>query len=226
MNRAHQVDQQILADNDNGIFGDCMRACIASLLGLSAEAVPHFLEEGNASKYHKRIADFLDARGLMLLEIPALDYNRLKWNHHQGDLYHLMSGPSPRGKGMYHSVVGKNGVVWFDPHPSRHGLAGPMSEWDVTFLVQHGDPLPVSLSSIEAEEARIRDAAWRAAMGELEQQTKNVRESERECVIRSFRGQTVDSLRMALKRMPLSEFAKGYNEAIRYAIQTVKGIVP
>lgn len=51
-------------------------------------------------------------------------------------VYHIISGPSPRGNGVYHAVIGLNGQVHFDPHPSRAGLAGDPSEWTFDLLVK------------------------------------------------------------------------------------------
>jgi hypothetical protein len=55
-------------------------------------------------------------------------------------IYHVISGPSPRIKGGHHAVVGCNGRVSFDPHPSRAGLAGDPSEWHFSMLVRLSEP--------------------------------------------------------------------------------------
>jgi hypothetical protein len=52
------------------------------------------------------------------------------------DLYHQISGPSPRGSDLHHAVVGLNGKVFFDPHPSRADLAGDPSKWKHSILVE------------------------------------------------------------------------------------------
>lgn len=50
--------------------------------------------------------------------------------------YHIIGGPSPRGGGILHAVVGLNGEVAFDPHPSKAGLAGDPSKWTYDYLVK------------------------------------------------------------------------------------------
>lgn len=61
---------------------------------------------------------------------------------HLGDIYHEISGPSPRGNGVYHAVVGRNGEVVHDPHPSRAGLAGDPATWEYCYLVKAGGAIP------------------------------------------------------------------------------------
>lgn len=39
------------------------------------------------------------------------------------------------GGGLLHAVVGKNGQIVFDPHPSKAGLAGDPSEWTFDYLI-------------------------------------------------------------------------------------------
>ena len=36
--------------------------------------------------------------------------------------YHLICGPSPRGGGMSHATVGRNGEIVHDPHPDGTGV--------------------------------------------------------------------------------------------------------
>lgn len=110
------VDMLVLNDPENGKVGDCFRACLASLLEVSAEEVPHFLHDDCSIKiFYERIADFLKPRGLKFIELWSYDK---EW--HPNVEYHTIHGDTTRG--TYHAVVGKNGVVVHDPHPSRVGL--------------------------------------------------------------------------------------------------------
>lgn len=129
-------DQEFLVDKEKGIRGDCARAVIASLLELPIKEVPHFLKEaendplGQAYGFYNRIEIFLEARGYEMDWYCNLDY-KLKPGI---DIYHQISGPSPRGADLFHAVVGLNGKIFFDPHPSRAGLLGDSSEWRHSFL--------------------------------------------------------------------------------------------
>lgn len=128
------VDQEFISDPSIGQYGDCQRAVIASLLSLPISEVPHFLKDagGDADLFWQGMQSFLAQRGYTLLEASR------HWNFFGADgidVYHEISGPSPRGNGLFHAVVGCNGQVVFDPHPSRAGLAGDPNEWRHGYLV-------------------------------------------------------------------------------------------
>lgn len=118
------VNQLIPHDPERGHYGDCMRACVASLLNLSAEEVPHFMYDNPSSEeYCKRINGFLRNRNMLLMTVPAWDIDKWrKLSHIEADIYHVISDESPRFPGELHAVVGKNGIVVHDPHPTKMGL--------------------------------------------------------------------------------------------------------
>lgn len=105
-------------------YGNCFQACVASILELPLEDVPHFCE-GDNPRWLLDLEEWLRPRGLapMLVQAegcPALD-----------DAYGLLGGPSPRG--CNHSVVVRGVEVVHDPHPSREGL---LEARDYLFFVQ------------------------------------------------------------------------------------------
>lgn len=130
------VDQIFTSKPEINQYGDCQRAVIASLLELPIDEVPHFLQEanGDAGDYWLGIQSFLGKKGFAYLtaDIGAIHH----FYGNDGEIYHEISGPSPRGNGLYHAVVGCNGKIAFDPHPSREGLAGEQSEWRHAYLVK------------------------------------------------------------------------------------------
>jgi len=113
-------------DPDNGVYGDCFRAVIASLLNCETDQVPHFMfDNPDVDTYNMRLHQFLDTLDLFYLEIlsNAWEFEEWKKNSHiEGDIYHVISGESPRFPGVGHSVVGCNGKVVHDPHPDKTGL--------------------------------------------------------------------------------------------------------
>lgn len=121
------VDQEYLHDMRINQHGDCFRACVASVLEMSREQVPHFAQESNgvASVFWNSAMDWLEALGWNYVHSPV-DKPR--------DGYHFISGPSPRGGGIVHMVVGLNDEIIHDPHPSRDGLAGDRSQWRFSYL--------------------------------------------------------------------------------------------
>ena len=125
-------DQEFLWSPDYP--GDCQRAVIASLLELPIKEVPHFaaVADRNALGFYSLINTFLEARGFEMLWHSSLLYNLKK----DQNIYHQISGPSPRGNNIWHAVVGLNGSVYHDPHPSRLGLLEPQSSWRHSFIVK------------------------------------------------------------------------------------------
>lgn len=102
---------------DQTIFGapagNCLPACLASLLHLAVADVPNICENGEG--WLDRLADWLRPRGLAPLLFggpppPAL-----------GGALCIVSGPSPRGPWL-HATVWRGGEIIHDPHPSRAGI--------------------------------------------------------------------------------------------------------
>jgi hypothetical protein len=121
--RARFADMLELHDPGNGSIGDCWRACIASIMGLMAEDVPHFVREAaewtdqnSLEANHTWITSrWLQTRGYSLVQI------RNSLPHWTGDGFLcIASGMSPRG--FRHCVIYDGMEVVHDPHPSRDGL--------------------------------------------------------------------------------------------------------
>lgn len=99
------VDQTIFADNPEGIPGNCLQAAVATLLRLSLETVPHFLQ---AEDWWLSLDRFAARYGYVMLPGGS-----------NPPIFGLAFGPSPRG--VTHAVVFRDGSMW-DPHPSRDFL--------------------------------------------------------------------------------------------------------
>lgn len=114
----HQVTQTILHDpelNARGVYGNCLQAAFASLLGMPLEAVPHFVAFGS---WDTALALWLADIGLTRIveERDSIPTTGLC----------LVSGMTVRG--VRHTVVAIEGEVW-DPHPSRAGLETVDEVW-------------------------------------------------------------------------------------------------
>jgi hypothetical protein len=131
------VKQEFIHDPSNGVYGDCQRAVIASLLDLPLSEVPHFLSlaKNNTELYWYMIQEFLRDKGYAWLVIPA-KAGAAFFGATDNKIYYELSGPSPRGSGVTHAVVGCDGEIVFDPHPSNDGLLGDPSEWECAFIVK------------------------------------------------------------------------------------------
>jgi hypothetical protein len=132
------VDQEFIHKPEIGQHGDCQRAVIASLLGLPICDVPHFLHDGDSSEFWERIQSFLlqyDCQWMIMKKPDAGTGCLFFGTDDRTNIYHEISGVSPRDPSVRHAVVGCNGVIVHDPHPDKTGLAGT-EDWDYGFLVK------------------------------------------------------------------------------------------
>lgn len=116
------VKQTIIDDQR----GNCFQACVASLLDLPLEQVPHFLEEAGEQKSVERpFKKWLDERGLEAIQLWFNDWESIRRTYLGFGKYVIASGTSPRrredGKTKSHAVVAKT-QGWgleliHDPHP-------------------------------------------------------------------------------------------------------------
>ena len=118
--------QTILASP--GVRGDCFRACIASILELPIEDVPHFVAIEH--DWWGETQRWLAKRGLFAMWLPIRHPDEMHFCNPCEDSYCILAGASPRGNGIKHAVVGKivqgwNFEIAYDPHPSQAGLDGP-----------------------------------------------------------------------------------------------------
>lgn len=106
-------------DPDQGIWGDCFRTCIACLLDMEPEEVPHFAD-GDVTG--KQVVDacqrWLGERGLYLVCMHYEAEHSLRdimqsVTHNNPGLRYMVSGKSPRG--TCHVVVFKDDAVDWDP---------------------------------------------------------------------------------------------------------------
>jgi len=111
------LTQTILSNLEIGVHGNCLATCVAAITG--ADDVPNFAQEG--TRWFLALWAWGDENG---------------WDIYTAKPSELPPGPSiatgqgPRG--FKHAVVwggGTNGMVVWDPRPSRVGLVGPPENW-------------------------------------------------------------------------------------------------
>lgn len=94
--------------------GNCFAACVATIFELPIEAVPHFMDRGDAwypafrawameNLGHEPVCFPCREDSLRTLDAPC-----------------IVSGPASRG--FDHATVWQRGQLVHDPHPSRAGL--------------------------------------------------------------------------------------------------------
>lgn len=99
------VDQTVFGDPG----GDCFRACVASLLELDLDQVPHFA----ARDWPRSLELWLAERGLCDVWICWTPDGWVPPGPH------IRGGQCSRGS---HAVVAVGAEIVHDPHPSREGL--------------------------------------------------------------------------------------------------------
>jgi len=109
------VDQEFMHESVSR-HGDCFRACVASLLELRLEDVPHFnqlaSDAGDVIEWSTLFVKWCADRGVDFYSTEG-DAPPPGWA--------IMSGTTERGDWL-HSVVAFAGILRHDPHPSRAGL--------------------------------------------------------------------------------------------------------
>src|SRR6266581_6866987 len=119
------VEQTILHDPEKGVVGNCFAACLASLLEIPLDDVPHFFGASTDS-WRKDLNLWLARRGLSFIDVWCPNPTNFQWyvTEQLSQVgYYVLSGPSPRYKSVEHAVIAKGGKIVFDPHPSKAGLA-------------------------------------------------------------------------------------------------------
>lgn len=92
--------------------GNCLSACIASILEIPIESIPTFATSLRSTQLHQ-VREWLDTLGYRLIFLPS-GFNM----NFPG--YYIAGGPSKRG--VSHAIVMHGPNVIHDPHPSRAGI--------------------------------------------------------------------------------------------------------
>lgn len=133
-------------DPANGLYGDCFRACVASILELPTEAVPHVMAgcdevgEEAARPAWERLDEFLCTLTPPLaafgIRISDAEQFRTIVEGLQDNVtaHYILGGFSERG--CHHAVVGCRGAIAHDPDPRRAGLLLDRFPMDLIFLVR------------------------------------------------------------------------------------------
>lgn len=111
--------------------GDCLRACIASLLEAPINVLPNPISE----KWAEEWGEFLEGMGFSYIEIDLTDCGQCWW-HLADDQYWIASVPSLNHEGYLHSVVMRGGALAHDPSLGQTYTEVPLDIIkEMTFLV-------------------------------------------------------------------------------------------
>lgn len=114
---------------EDGTYGDCTRACFASILELEPPSVPHFYHDGPTDEIgHARIDEFLASRKLTRYIIDAVGQTLEEALAQTADLHghYILAGRT--ASGVAHMVVCKAGAVVHDPNWIKTPLVAPLQD--------------------------------------------------------------------------------------------------
>lgn len=131
-------------DPENNIWGDCLRACIASLFEMEPEEVPHFADETlHPEGFYRKAQEWLRERDMTMIayKIPAdaLAPMGVSMREHGVDAFHLLSGKSGTAQ---HVLVARYCEPVHDPFPKTdspwYGQLVPDDEgnYELMFIVK------------------------------------------------------------------------------------------
>lgn len=113
------VAQTLIHDERTGVYGNCFRACVASLLDLPIKDVPAFeTMRDREGEWWREFERFLNERGF---DFDGVEYDRPGDDEPGVGGYFIVNGDGPRG--YRHSVVcDRRGELVHDPHPQGGGV--------------------------------------------------------------------------------------------------------
>jgi hypothetical protein len=128
-------------DPDAGTYGDCLRACVASIMELDAEDVPHFADgDPSGPDVFDQLRQWLNARDYFPFFMGLSgDISLSELLAQQGELhpeiYYILTGNVGDGD---HCVVCKGGAIVHNPSWIASPLTGPPSNgfWNILVLMR------------------------------------------------------------------------------------------
>lgn len=114
---------------------DCMRACVATYLGVDYEQVP----ELSGANWSDVLRDWLAPRGLGFFS-ATVGHDAFQDVFCKATV--IVAGKSPRG--ILHAVIYRDGKLWHDPHPEGGGIES-VQDVDVIF------PLRMAVERAQAQ---------------------------------------------------------------------------
>lgn len=108
--------------------GDCMRACLASLLEIDYEKVPDLSGiDTDGGPWFQTMVQFLKDNGFEFVgtysnAVGPLDFSDMAGRCPGVQGFYMAGGPSPRFNCTHAILIDAAGQMVHDPHPSRAGV--------------------------------------------------------------------------------------------------------
>lgn len=129
------LKQRFKHNPEGGVWGDCHRASIATVLGLDLDDVPHFADGGcSGEEFARREREFLASRGIASISLPVSlaesssygDLLAMVAQQNGDDFVYLLGGTSRTG--VNHTVVCRGSQIFNDPSLTDAGIIGPCAD--------------------------------------------------------------------------------------------------
>lgn len=119
-------------------YGDCVRACVSSILETPCEAVPHFYDDGNGELAFDRMRVWLAGYGRIPAYYPLPGEMSLDEVLREASMYKTEFMLFCSNAGGDHCVIGADGKIAHDPAWYRTAITGPHSSgvWIVILLAR------------------------------------------------------------------------------------------
>ena len=127
--------QLFLHKPEEGLIGDCFRTCIACVLNLDPEAIPHYYKQlwqgkdiNVTPEVREATNNWLSKYGVLFVETPldaTMEQLGTYLKHYYTNMYVIIGCNSKNGG---HSVVMKNDDYMWDPSIDNSGCVGPMDD--------------------------------------------------------------------------------------------------
>lgn len=112
------VPQTVLYGEHSVGDGNCVDACLASILELPLWMLPSFHCMRGRRDRRSRIDAWLGTMFNLELDFASPVRDTVLPE------FYMVTGQSPRSENTWHAVVYRNGVLAHDPHPSGLGIVG------------------------------------------------------------------------------------------------------
>ncbi len=119
--------------------GNCLMACVASILEVGLDALPDLFEMCCTSQEKDGTVHWDDGDWWSMLRggVAVHGWDAVYRGDHPENApsgYAIAGGPGgraldERGQDRGHCVVYLDGVMVHDPHPDKTGLSGPIEDW-------------------------------------------------------------------------------------------------
>lgn len=132
------VKQTKLSSGDGKVYGNCLRACLASLLEVDIDSIPAFEDKFGlkSNEWYTDFTNYLSSCGLKdygYIGVKTEPPTQEELNNYIGlDGYYIVCGKSPREHVKNgHAVIYYKGQPIHDPHPDNTFLTELWFIWRI-----------------------------------------------------------------------------------------------